>query len=259
MIPRMVGILLRRDRGAVLFGLAVAVALAWTYLLLGAGTDMETMDMGGGQTMMMPPIWTPGYVGLVFLMWAIMMVAMMLPSAAPTILLVDALSRQRSGSAPASAVFFGLGYLLVWFAFSLGATALEWGLDEASLLSEAMALGSMLLAGSILVAAGIYQWTPLKDTCLRHCRSPVSFLVQNWREGALGAIWTGVRHGSFCLGCCWMLMALLFVGGVMNLVWIGAIALLVLIEKVVPWGGRMSRIAGIVLAGWGVATLVMAI
>ena len=259
MIPRMVGILLRRDRGAVLFGLAVAVALAWTYLLLGAGTDMETMDMGGGQTMMMPPIWTPGYVGLVFLMWAIMMVAMMLPSAAPTILLVDALSWQRSGSAPASAVFFGLGYLLVWFAFSLGATALEWGLDEDSLLSETMALGSMLLAGSILVAAGIYQWTPLKDTCLRHCRSPVSFLVQNWREGALGAIWAGVRHGSFCLGCCWMLMALLFVGGVMNLVWIGAIALLVLIEKAVPWGGRMRRITCIVLAGWGVATLIMAI
>jgi predicted metal-binding membrane protein len=104
MIPRMVGILLRRDRGAVLFGLAVVVALAWTYLLLGTGTDMETMDMGGGQTMMMPPIWTPGYVGLVLLMWAIMMVAMMLPSAAPTILLVAALSRQRSGSAPAGGV-----------------------------------------------------------------------------------------------------------------------------------------------------------
>jgi predicted metal-binding membrane protein len=259
MIPRMVGILLRCDRGVVLLGLAVVVALAWTYLLLGAGTDMETMDMGGGQTMPMPPIWTPSYVGLVFLMWAIMMVAMMLPSAAPTILLVAALSPQRSGSAPASAVFFGMGYLLVWFGFSLGATALEWGLNEASLLSETMALGSMLVAGSILVGAGIYQWTPLKDTCLRHCRSPVSFLVQNWREGALGAIWTGVRHGSFCLGCCWMLMALLFVGGVMNLVWIGAIALLVLIEKVVPWGGRMSRIAGIVLAGWGVATLIMAI
>ena len=156
-------------------------------------------------------------------------------------------------------MFFGLGYLLVWFAFSLGATALEWGLDEASLLSETMALGTMLLAGGVLVAAGIYQWTPLKDTCLRHCRSPVSFLVQNWREGTLGAIWTGVRHGSFCLGCCWMLMALLFVGGVMNLVWIGAIALLVLIEKTVPWGGRMSRITGIVLAGCGVATLAMAI
>jgi predicted metal-binding membrane protein len=256
LIADLVGTLLRRDRAAMLLGLAVVVALAWTYLLLGAGTDMETMDMGGGQTMMMPPTWTPGYVGLVFLMWAIMMVAMMLPSAAATILLVAALSRQRSGSAPASAVFFGLGYLMVWF--GLPARPPEWD-SRGQSASETMALGNMLLAGSVLVAAGLYQWTPLKDTCLRHCRSPVSLLVKNWRGGVLGAVWTGVRHGVFCLGCCWMLMALLFVGGIMNLVWIGAIALVVLIEKTLPWGGRMSRITGIVLAGCGVATLAMAI
>ena len=259
MIADLVGTLLRRDRAAMVLSLIAVVVVAWSYLLFGAGIQMQTMDMGGGQTMAMPPQWTLGYAGLIFVMWATMMVAMMLPSAAPIILLVAALSRQRSGPAAASAGSFGLGYFIVWFGFCLAATALQWGLDEVSLLSETMALGNMLLAGSVLIAAGLYQWTPLKDTCLRHCRSPVSLLVKNWRGGVLGAVWTGVRHGVFCLGCCWMLMALLFVGGIMNLVWIGAIALVVLIEKTLPWGGRMSRITGIVLAGCGVAMLAMAI
>jgi predicted metal-binding membrane protein len=259
LIAELVTTLLRRDRAAMLLGLVAVVALAWTYLLFGAGIEMQTMDMGGGQTMVMPPQWTLGYASLTFVMWATMMVAMMLPSAAPIILLVAALSRQRSGPATASAAFFGLGYFLVWFGFCLAATALQWGLAETSLLSETMAFGNAFLGGGVLVAAGINQWTPLKDTCLRHCRSPVSLLVKNWRGGVLGAVWTGVRHGVLCLGCCWMLMALLFVGGIMNLVWIGAIALVVLIEKTLPWGGRMSRITGIVLAGCGVATLAMAI
>jgi predicted metal-binding membrane protein len=259
LIADLVGTLLRRDRAAMVLSLIAVVVVAWSYLLFGAGIQMQTMDMGGGQTMAMPPQWTLGYAGLIFMMWATMMVAMMLPSAAPIILLVAALSRQRSGPAAAAAGSFGLGYFIVWFGFCLAATTLQWGLDEVSLLSETMALGNMLLAGSVLIAAGLYQWTPLKDTCLRHCRSPVSLLVKNWRGGVLGAVWTGVRHGVFCLGCCWMLMALLFVGGIMNLVWIGAIALVVLIEKTLPWGGRMSRITGIVLAGCGVAMLAMAI
>jgi predicted metal-binding membrane protein len=132
---------------------------------------------------------------------------------------------------------------------------LQWGLSEAGLLSETMALGNAIAAGAVLVAAGVYQWTPLKDTCLRHCRSPAEFLVRHWRRGALGAVRTGIRHGLFCLGCCWVLMALLFVGGLMNLAWVGAISLLVLIEKTMPWGGRMSRVAGAVLAVWGAASL----
>jgi predicted metal-binding membrane protein len=251
--------LLRRDRAVVLSGLAAVVVLAWVYLLFGAGIKMDMMDMGGDQMMAMRPEWTLGYGVLIFVMWAVMMVAMMLPSAAPTILLAAALDRQRStASAPQQSMLFASGYLLVWSGFSLLATLLQWGFDEAGLLSETMAAGNRILAGGVLVAAGVYEWTPLKNTCLAHCRSPIAFLVQHWRQGRLGAVVTGVRHGLFCLGCCWMLMALLFVGGLMNLLWVAAIALLVLIEKTAPWGGRMARVTGVALALWGAAALALA-
>jgi len=252
--------LLRRDRAVVLSGLAAVVVLAWAYLLFGAGIKMEMMDMGGGQMMAMSPEWTLGYGALIFVMWVAMMVAMMLPSAAPAILLAAALDRRRSmASAPQQGMLFASGYLLVWSAFSLLATLLQWGLDEAGLLSGTMAAGNRILAGAVLVAAGAYEWTPLKNTCLAHCRSPIAFLLQHWRQGRLGAVVTGMRHGLFCLGCCWILMALLFVGGLMNLLWVAAIALLVLIEKTAPWGGRMARITGVVLAIWGAAALALAI
>ena len=244
--------LLRRDRAAVFACLVAVILLAWSYLILGAGIEMDAMDMGGGQIMLMAPPWTPGYAALIFLMWAIMMVAMMLPSAAPTILLVAALMRGRS--AP-TAGLFTLGYVLVWTGFSLAATLLQWGLDSAGMLSVTMAASSAVIAGIVLIAAGAYQWTPLKQACLRHCRSPLSFLTHHLRQGAVGAVTNGVRHGFFCLGCCWMLMALLFVGGLMNLLWIAALALLVLIEKTLPWGGRMSRVTGAALVAWGALTL----
>jgi predicted metal-binding membrane protein len=166
-------------------------------------------------------------------MWVAMMAAMMLPSAAPTVLLVAALAWERPASSnlPAAAILFASGYLRVWCGFSFAATLLQWGLDEFGLLSETMAFGNSILASTVLIAAGVYQWTPLRDTCLRHCRLPTEFLIRYWRPGSLGAVLTGVRHGLFCFGCCWMLMALLFVGGVMNLAWIGVIALFVLLEK----------------------------
>jgi predicted metal-binding membrane protein len=245
--------LLRRDRAVVLAGLVAVIMLAWAYLILGAGIEMDEMDMGGGQIMMMAPPWTLGYAALIFLMWAIMMVAMMLPSAAPTILLVTALGRDRI--APV-AVPFAFGYLLVWIGFSLAATALQFGLDRGGVLSETMATSSAALAGIVLIVAGAYQWTPLKQACLRHCRSPLAFLLGRWRQGAWGAVTNGMRHGLFCLGCCWMLMVLLFVGGLMNLLWVGALALLVLIEKTLPWGGRTSRATGAALVVWGVVMLV---
>jgi predicted metal-binding membrane protein len=188
-----------------------------------------------------------------------MMAAMMLPSAAPTILLVGALIRNRGSAVRGRTALFASGYLLVWVGFSAAATLLQWGLGEAGLLSETMALGNIIVAGVVLIAAGAYQWTPLKDTCLTHCRSPAEFLVRHWSPGAFGAVRTGIRHGVFCLGCCWMLMMLLFVGGLMNLAWIAAIALLVLLEKTIPWGDRMSRLSGAVLAVWGAASLVQVI
>jgi predicted metal-binding membrane protein len=245
--------LLRRDRALVLASLVAVIMLAWAYLILGAGIEMDEMDMGGGQIMMMAPPWTLGYAALIFLMWAIMMVAMMLPSAAPTILLVTALARDRI--APV-AIPFACGYVLVWTGFSLAATALQFGLDRAGVLSGTMATSSAVLAGIVLIVAGAYQWTPLKQACLRHCRSPLAFLLGRWRKGAWGAVTNGMRHGLFCLGCCWMLMVLLFVGGLMNLLWIAALALLVLIEKTLPWGGRTSRATGAALVVWGAVTLV---
>ena len=238
--------------------LAAVTAAAWAYLLFGAGIEMSMRDMGGG-LMAMPPEWGAAYATLIFVMWAVMMAAMMLPSAAPTVLLVAALTRNRGGSSgavSATAMLFASGYVLVWCGFSLAATLLQWGLDKAGLLSETMALGNALLAGAVLIAAGIYQWTPLKDACLKHCRSPAEFLVRHWRRSALGAVQTGIGHGIYCLGCCWMLMALLFVGGLMNLAWIAAIALLVLLEKTVPWGGRTIRLTGALLALWGSVCLV---
>jgi len=232
--------LLRHRRAVVLGALATVIVAAWTYLLLGAGVEMEMMDIGGGQMMAMRPEWNPSYAVLMFVMWVVMMVAMMLPSVVPMVVLVTALAEDRLANpnlVSATALLFGSGYLLVWCGFSLAATLLQWGLDDAGLLSERMAFGNAILASTVLIAAGVYQWTPLKDTCLRHCRSPTEFLVRHWRPGSLGAVRTGVRHGLFCLGCCWMLMALLFVGGVMNLAWVGTIALFVLLEKTMPWGG----------------------
>jgi predicted metal-binding membrane protein len=250
---------LRHDRVVVLASLCAVMLLAWAYLLLGAGMPMDTMDMGGGQIMVMLPEWTPAYGLVVFAMWAVMMVAMMLPSAAPVTLLIAGIARRRAGGRLGLATaLFVAGYLVVWFAFAAAATLLQWGLEGAGLLSETMALASIVVAGAVLVAAGIYQWTPLKQACLRHCRSPLEFLLFHWRDGAAGAFTSGARHGAFCLGCCWMLMALLFVGGVMNLAWIGGIALLVLIEKVLPWGGWMGRATGTVLIAWGIAMLAAA-
>ena len=253
---------MRHDRAIVLGGLGIVVLLAWAYLLLGAGLPMAMMDMGGGQMMAMLPEWTLGYGVLVFVMWAVMMVAMMLPSAAPVTLLVAGIAKRRAASgAPAAmpTMLFVAGYLGVWVAFAAIATLLQWQLERAQLLSDTMALASVAAAGAVLIAAGVYQWTPLKQACLRHCRSPLEFLLFHWRDGGAGAFVSGVRHGAFCFGCCWMLMALLFVGGVMNLAWIGGIALLVLIEKVLPWCGWTGRATGAVMIAWGVGTLAAAI
>jgi predicted metal-binding membrane protein len=253
----LLGAVLRHDRTLVVAGLAAVIALSWIWLLVGAGLHMDEMEMGGGKIMLMAPPWTAGYAAMIFLMWIIMMAAMMLPSAAPAILLVSALTRQRGERhAASSSVQFALGYVAVWGAFSLVATGLQWGLDQAGLLSETMASGSAVLAASLLIGAGIYQWTPWKQACLRHCRSPLDFLTRYWRQGPFGPMRAGAWHGAFCLGCCWMLMGLLFVGGLMNLFWIAGLALLVLIEKLFPLGPRVSQLTGAALIGWGVFVLV---
>lgn len=245
---------LRHDRVVVISALAAVVVLAWGYLLAGAGMGVHEMD---GMLMARHPSWTPDYVAVVLLMWAVMMAAMMLPSAAPMILLFGTMARRRAaGTAAVDAGAFGLGYVVVWAVFSLVAVALQFGLDRAAMLSPMMHTTSQVLAGVVLIGAGVYQWTPLKQACLRRCRSPLDFLVTEWREGRQGAFVMGLRHGGYCLGCCWVLMLLLFVGGIMNMAWIAGIALFVLVEKLAPAGHWIGRAAGIVLVLWGAATLV---
>jgi predicted metal-binding membrane protein len=272
---------LKRDRSIVIGGLATVIAISWLYILLGAGMGMSAFEMtrmsspvglGGGMAAapmesartdsggmagamqaMAPVVWTPAYAVLMLFMWWVMMLAMMLPSAAPMILLFAAVNRkQRARGAPHVATgIFAAGYGLAWGIFSLLAVAAQWGLERTLLLSPTMVGTSVALGGAILVAAGIWQMTPLKNACLRHCRSPIHFLSHHWRKGRLGALRMGLEHGAFCLGCCWVLMALLFYGGVMNLYWIVGLCLFVLIEKLAPAGVWIGRLAGAGLIAWG--------
>jgi predicted metal-binding membrane protein len=249
------GHVLRRDRVLVIGGLVGVILLAWLYLLMGAGLDMHALgDMARPMAM---TSWSLGQFVLVVVMWAVMMAAMMLPSAAPMILLYATIVRRRQakGDVVAGTSLFVLGYIGVWATFSMGAAALQWGLERAALMSPTMATTSVAAAGLVLVAAGVYQWTPLKEACLRQCQSPLDFILGHWRDGTRGAVEMGVRHGLFCLGCCWMLMLLLFVGGVMNLLWIAGLALFVLLEKTTPGRVWVSRAAGFGLVLWGGMTL----
>jgi len=218
---------------------------------------MSLHEMNGRLMPMRSEPWTMGYAVLVLGMWAVMMAAMMLPSAAPMILFYGTIARGRRARGDltvGSGVFAG-GYLLVWAAFSLAAVGLQFVAEQAALLSPMMEMTSIGLSGVLLIAAGLYQWTPLKQACLRRCRSPLEFVMTQWREGVRGAFVMGLKHGAYCLGCCWLLMMLLYVGGVMNLGWIAGLALFVLVEKLAPAGHWLGRAAGAGLIVWGGATL----
>ena len=252
---------LKRDRAIVIVGILIIAAIAWAYTVYISETSM---DMGDGMGMAMADMrsWSAADFCLMFVMWAVMMVAMMAPSAAPMILMFAALNRRRrEREAPyvPTAVFLA-GYVIVWAAFSVAATlAGNWGLHQASLLSSMMGASTTgYLGGALLLAAGVFQWSPLKSACLKECRTPMGFLMTSWREGPGGALRMGLEHGAYCLGCCWALMLLLFVLGIMNLVWIAALAAFVLIEKVAPMPEWVSRGTGILLAGWGIWAIVTA-
>ena len=253
---------LRRDRAIVVVSILLIAAIAWAYTVYLAEAGMSMGDgMSMGMTMADMRSWSAADFGLMFLMWAVMMVAMMAPSAAPMLLMFAAVNRKRrEQEAPyvPTSIFFA-GYVIVWTVFAAGATGGNWGLHQASLLSSMMgAATSSYLGGALLLVAGVFQWSPLKYSCLKQCRTPMGFMMTSWREGYKGALRMGLEHGAFCLGCCWALMLLLFVLGVMNLVWIAALAAFVLAEKVVPMGERVSRATGVLLAGWGVWAIVTA-
>ena len=265
---------LARDKWIVAGCVALIAALAWFWLWREslrmsaagamAGMDMSGMDMSGMDMAMATPAGPAAYIGAAFLMWFIMMIAMMLPSASPMILLYAGLARgqrgQGAGIAP-TAVFAGT-YLAIWAGFSAAAALAQWLLARSGAVSDmTLALGDRRVAGVLLIGAGVYQATALKRACLDNCRSPLSFVMRRWRPGWAGAARLGIIHGVYCLGCCAALMALLFVFGVMNLVWVAALALFVAFEKVVPLGPRMVVgsgyaliVAGLIMVCYGAAS-----
>ena len=233
--------ILRRQRGVTIAGLLIVTALAWAWIVSGAGMGM-TMAMA----------WDAERLALTLAMWWVMMIAMMIPAAAPVVLLYA-----KAAPQPHSTGFLA-GYLLCWLAFSIAAVALQVALEEAGRLAPmAMALSNRWLAGAVLIAAGLYQFTPLKSACLSHCRNPAHWLSRHFRPGAIGALRMGLAHGAYCVGCCWMLMLLLFVVGVMNLTWIAALTLLVAAEKLLPRGEWIARLGGAAFILWGAAILAL--
>ncbi|MEZ5960736.1 MAG: DUF2182 domain-containing protein [Hyphomonadaceae bacterium] len=279
--------LLRRDRSITVVALAVLCVLASLYIISGAGLGMnpshmtswslfphsaapmpdmampDMPDMPGMESAQPPPaVWSPGLWLLMIAMWWTMMIAMMTPAAAPAILLYARVHRHAGANAADSSIAptgaFASGYLAVWLAFSIVATILTWLLGQTDLFNAAtMGSQSRWLSGVVLIAAGFYQLSPLKNVCLSHCRAPAEFLTRHRKPGAAGAFRIGVIHGAYCVGCCWLLMALLFVGGVMNLIWIALLAVLVLLEKNAPFGNWVARVSGLALIAWGIATFVV--
>lgn len=258
---------LRRDRAVAAVALGALALLAWVYLVRAAAgmpgmhatppagglPPMTRMPAGAGLSMPYLEPWGLGDTAGLFAMWAIMMIAMMLPSVAPVVLLfLGVMRRRHAARVPAlpTAAFLG-GYGLAWAGFSAVAALAQWGLHLAALLSADAMRVTPAAAGALLVAAGLFQWSPLKRACLSHCRSPFHFFSTRWREGTAGALRMGLGHGLYCVGCCWLLMALLFVAGVMNLAWVAALAALVLLEKLAPGGPLVGRVVGLGLVAWG--------
>jgi predicted metal-binding membrane protein len=225
-------------------GLAALTALAWLYLIRMPMTPQDLGDLGARMLSALPSRWADW--PLTFLMWAVMMVAMMVPSASPTITTYARIASARGTRHPLRVWSFVAGYLAVWTLFSVLATASQIALQQ-------LALATPLVGAIILAVAGIYQLTTLKQVCLGKCQSPIGFLMTHWRDGASGAFRMGVEHGAFCVGCCWMLMALLFVVGVMNLAWVAAISAFVLLEKATPWGNAIAKVSGAALIAGAIA------
>jgi predicted metal-binding membrane protein len=249
----------RRDQVLIVTCILLICAVAWAYLvhLNGQASSGHTSPTAmAGMAMSTDTAGGVSGVLLTFIMWAVMMVGMMGPSAAPTLLLFAA-SQARRGArgAPTLTLLFGVGYLTIWLAFSVAATVAHWALDQTMLLSSTAAVASRHVAGALCIGAGVYQLTPLKRGCLQHCQSPVSFLMSHWRDGRRGAFQMGLRHGMYCLGCCWALMALLFAVGVMNLMAVALLTVFILAERVGRGGTIISRVGGVAMISTGVFLL----
>ena len=248
---------LKKDRLIVVVALLILCVLSWLYIIY-LYNQMYPMNMDAILfAMPMTPNWSSTDFVLLFIMWFVMMIAMMTPSVTPLVLIFTLINRrrreQRNPIVPSA--YLLSGYFLVWAAFSLIATLLQWLLQQLSLLNPEMITTSKILGGVVLMLAGVFQFTPLKNTCLRYCRTPIGFIHQHWKDGKSGALQMGVQNGIYCLGCCWILMLLLFVSGIMNILWIAIISLFVLIEKIASSAKPISLIAGIALIAYGILIL----
>lgn len=252
---------LKHDRAAIIVALLAVTLLSWLYLI-DMARDMGDMGSAAapmGMAMASTTVaWSVTDALLMFAMWWIMMIGMMVPSAAPMILTFATINRRkRERDQPyVPTAIFTASYLIAWGAFSVVATAAQWGLQKAALISPMLVANSPYLAGALFIGAGIYQWTPLKHSCLKNCQSPLNFIINRWRGGRRGAFAMGWEHGLFCLGCCWLLMAILFAVGVMNLLWVGTIAAFVFVEKLFPAGEWFARLSGIAMAAIGIYLLI---
>ena len=249
--PTALELALQHHRGPLIVLLILFPVVCWAWIIVLA-RDMYG-PMTGASVWMMTLRWDARHVLLLWLMWAVMMVGMMLPSASPMLLMYGvAARRQASDQAPGRQIYaLACGYLAVWVLFSVAATAAQFVLSAQLALSPMMTLTSPRIGAVLLLVAGVYQLTPLKRVCLQRCQSPLAFLMHHWRAGAGGAWRMGLDHGMYCLGCCWALMLLLFVGGVMNLAVIAALTAFVALEKLNPFGIHTARVSGLLLIGLG--------
>ncbi len=241
--------LLRRDWILVLLGVTLLTVLSWLYLL-----EISHGLVGVGLQMTMPAHqgWSGTHFVLVLAMWMVMMIAMMAPSALPYLLTYAGLQRKKGRGTPelGTASFF-LGYFLAWSGYSLIAAVVQWGLHSLQISAPALTTAGPMAGGGFLILTGLFQFSRLKYSCLNQCRSPLGYFMTNWREGRWGALWMGAHHGTYCIGCCWALMGLMFVLGVMNVLWMAILAGVILIEKVFPRGIWISRLTGAVFLFWG--------
>jgi predicted metal-binding membrane protein len=249
-----------RYRAVITACIVAVTTLAWAYLVqidrrMSSSATSEPIMSKMGMATAAP--WGASEVFLTFVMWTVMMVGMMSATAAPVLLLfAGARSDRAERGVSLPVLMFGLGYITVWAGFSVCAALTQWALHQAALLSPAMSASSPYFAGAILIAAGVYQLTPLKRACLTQCQSPQGFLMTHWRSGNRGAFVMGLQHGVFCLGCCWALMLVLFAVGVMNLAWVAVLAVFILLEKIGPPGALVSRIGGAAMIALGVLSMV---
>jgi predicted metal-binding membrane protein len=246
-----------KTRPILILSLLAVIIFAWLYLFY-QHWHMQSMPM---EQMWMPPVETSAWqftdFGLVYLMWAVMMAAMMLPSAIPMILIFAKVCKQRYQASYKFHFIFVLAYLLVWFIFSILLTVLQWQMHGLHFLSPMMDNQSERVAAAIFLIAGIYQFTPVKNTYLQSCRSPMGFLLNEWREGAAGAFYMGWKHGNICLGCCWAQMLIMFAVGVMNLLGMVLITALVLTEKIAPINHQViTRVVGVLFMAWGISLFI---